>query len=73
MSLFRFNIKGAIDIPSTPTEIAWLDDLRARLRILKNHCVVINEGGPNEEKITNFTFHICHHDTNEPCESSQEI
>ena len=74
--LIRFNITGAIPPPSNPTEQAWLNDLKARLSLMKSRCVVINEGKPNEEHITNFTFHKCHHDEgdNHPdCEDWQEI
>jgi len=74
--LFRFNIQGAIPHPSNPAEEAWLDDLRARLRVLKSHCVVINEGEINKENITNFTYHICYHDEGEghsPCGQEIEI
>ena len=75
MSLIRFNIQGAIPPPSNPAEQAWLDDLKTRLRILKAHCVIINEGQPNAEHITNFTHHICYHDEGNtiPCKTEQEI
>lgn len=75
MSLFRFRITGAIPPPETDAEREWLADLRARLRVLKSHCVIINAGEPNEEDITNFTWHICHHDDDpsQLCEPEQEI
>jgi len=76
MSLFRFRISGAIPPPANPTEQAWLDDLIDRLHILKEHCVIINEGEPNAEDITRFTYHICHHDEGDnhpPCEGEIEI
>ena len=73
MSLFRFKILGAMPPPANPTEQAWLDDLRARLRVLKARCVIINEGEINEEDITNFTFHICGHNEGLPCEPEQDI
>lgn len=73
MSLFRFNIQGAIPIPETEEQREWLVDLRARLMVLKSHCVVINEGADNEEHITNFTYHLCGHNDGEPCEPTQEL
>ena len=74
--LIRFNIQGAILPPANPTEQAWLDDLKDRLRILKSRCVIINEGEVNEENITNFIYHVCYHDEGEihlPCEPEQDI
>ena len=76
MALFRFTIRGAILPPANPTQEAWLTDLRARLNLLKSHCVIINEGEPNEENITRFTYHICHHDEGDGhplCEGEQDI
>jgi len=74
--LIRFNITGAVPPPSTDAEREWLNDLKAKLRILKSRCVIINEGEMNEENITNFTYHLCHHDEGEEhslCEPIQDI
>lgn len=75
MALFRFTITGAIPLPETDAEKEWLADLRVRLRVLKSHCVIINESEPNEEDITNFSYHLCHHDVGfeQPCEPEQEF
>ena len=74
MSLIRFNITGAIPPPANPAEKAWFEGLISKLRILKSHCVIINEDKPNAEHITNFTYHICHHDeVGASCEPEQEI
>lgn len=73
MSLIRFNIQGAVPLPLTPAQQAFIDDLKARLRILKSHCVNINAGTDNEEDTTSFKYHICRHDEGKPCEPSQEI
>lgn len=71
MSLIRFVMMGAI--PNTPTNREQLETNRPALRQLKTKCVVINEDLPNEETITRFTYHICHHDTGERCEEENEI
>ena len=73
MALLRFNIQGAVPPPANLAEQEWLDDLMVRLRILKSHCVIINEGELNEETITNFTYHLCHHDEGGVCEPEREI
>ncbi len=73
MPLLRIKILGAFPPPATPEEQAWLDETRARLRVLKSRCVIINPGAPNEEDITNFTFHVCHHDEGGGCGPEQEI
>ena len=42
MSLLRFNIQGAVPLPLTPAQKAFIDDLKPRLRVFKSRCVVIN-------------------------------
>lgn len=74
--LIRFDIRGAIPPPQTQAEKDWLQDYMARSRILKSRCVIINEGEFNEENITTFTYHNCHHDEGDnhpPCGAEKEI
>lgn len=73
MALLRFNITGAVPLPLTPEQQTFIDDLVAKLHILKEHCVVINPGSPDEEDITHFTYHICNHDTGGICGVDQDI
>ena len=70
--LLRFNIQGAIPPPSNPAEQAWLNDLRARLRILKARCVIINEGEDNEE-ISFVDYELCGHDEGLPCQKIERL
>jgi len=71
MALLRFTIQGAV--PNTTENRSKLQVLRPYLLQLKDACVIINEGESNEESITRFTYHICHHDTGEVCENEQDI
>ncbi len=74
MALVRFNIQLAIPekvfnkIPED-RKIAF----RSEVRALKAKAVKINAGQPNEEITVITTHHICHHDTNQPCEPEMEI
>ena len=71
MALIRFTMMGAV--PDTVENMQKLQTLRPALLLLKEACVVINDGAPNAEDITRFTYHICHHDTGEPCEEERNI
>ena len=73
MALMRFYITGAIPLPLNSKEQIFIDDLRVRLQRLKSACVVIHPGANNEEDITRFVYHICHHDTGGACEPEQDI
>ena len=74
LALIRFTLDLAIPeavynaIPSAK-KIA----IRDRIRELKALAVKINEGQPNEEMTTRTVYHICHHDTGEPCEPEIDI
>ena len=74
MAFIRFRLDLAIpqsvfnNIP-VARKLAFRDEVRA----LKALAVKINEGLPEEEMTVKASYHTCHHDTGEACESEQEI
>lgn len=74
MSLIRFQLDLAIPKPvydaiPAAKKTAFRDTIRA----MKALAVKVNAGKPNEEMTVTAVYHICHHDTGEPCEPFQEI
>ena len=75
MSFLRFNIDGAIPMPLSDEAKAELPEIRAKIQRLKEFCQQIDTdmSKPKRENTIRFKFHICHHDTHEPCEAEQDI
>jgi hypothetical protein len=74
MAMIRFNLDLAIPqavfntIPNA-RKIAFRDEVRA----LKDFATKINAGQPNEEMSVKTSYHVCHHDEGQPCESEVDI
>jgi len=73
MSYLRIGIDLAFPMPLNTTVKARLKALREEIRQAKKYAKKINEGSVNEEETNRGVYHICHHDTNEPCEPEVEI
>jgi hypothetical protein len=74
MAYTRFRLDLAIPedvFNSLPQEkkTAFRDAVRA----IKAYAVRINEGQDNEEMTVMANWHVCHHDTGQPCEPENEI
>ncbi len=73
MSYLRFTLDVAVKQPLPAALQTALPAIRQKIRDLKAYASKINEGQPNEEMTVKTKYHICHHDTNEPCEPENEI
>ena len=72
--LYRFMIDLAI--PEEVYNAIPLDKkatIRDAIRAFKVYAVNINAGKVNEEMTVSATWHKCHNDTNEKCETGVEI
>lgn len=73
MSLLRVNIDLAFPLPLSPAVQTKLNALKGAIVKAKAYAVKINEGRVNEEISIRAVYHICKHDTGEPCEKEIEI
>ena len=73
MSHLRFRMDLGVKRPIPAALADVLPAIKARICELKAYCERINEGHPNEENTLYAAYHICHHDTGEPCEPEIEI
>lgn len=73
MSYLRFKMDMAVKRPIPAALQDRLHAIKERICELKEYCEKINEGHENEENTVRAKYHICHHDTGEPCEDEIEI
>jgi len=73
MSYIRVRIDLAFKQPLSTTVKTRLDILKAEIIKAKAYAEKINADMNNEEMTISAKYHICHHDTNEACESEIEI
>lgn len=73
MSYLRFRMDLAVKRPIPDALRDQLHTIKGQICVLKAYCEKINEGHDNEENTVRAKYHICHHDTGEPCEAEIEI
>ena len=73
MSHLRFTLDLAVKQPIPAALQNALPTIRNKVRQLKSYAEKINAGQPNEELSVRATYHVCHHDTGEPCEEEQDV
>ena len=73
MSHLRFTLDLAIKQPIPQALQDKIPIIREKIRQLKAYAEKINEGKVNEEMTVRAVYHICHHDSQEPCEEEMEI
>lgn len=79
----RFNLDLFIPESTTGTVVAGvkiptvlatkIPAIRQNIRDLKAYAAKINVGQPNEEMTVKANYHVCHNDTQQPCESEVDI
>jgi hypothetical protein len=73
MSLLRVQIDLAFPMPLSDTVKTRLDALKVEIAKAKAYATKINADKDNEEMTVSAKYHICHNDTNQPCEPEKEL
>jgi len=69
----RLTIDLALKEPLTIDQQLAFDNCLTAIKKIKEYAVCINDSKVNEENTINAAWHICHNDTNEPCEDVHEL